>query len=110
MKLRNHFFGRVAKNIVMQGDVAKMVLLRNEYAGKDESEQPKERLVSIQFTAFGHRAKALFEHVKVGDQLLIEYRIENNDYGEGADRVYSYNFIVEDFEFGAKGSQHVSQS
>lgn len=109
MKMNKSVFsGRVAKAVSMANDVAKFTLIRNEYAGKDKTTgEAKDRKVALPFTAFGHDAKALFDFVKKGDQLFVEYRTENNEYvnGEG-EKQYGYNFIVMGFEFGAKGPAH----
>ncbi len=101
------FVGRVAKTITLTGDVAKIVLLRNEYAGKDVSGEAKERMVGLQFTAFGKQAEVLAKNSKKGDQLVLSYRVENNDYVDAkAVERFGHNFIVTSFEFGAKGPAH----
>lgn len=78
--------------------VAKLTLIRNEYAGKDK----EERKVALQFTAFGKQAEAIAEHASKGDSLEVTARIENNDYEKDGAKVYGFNFVVTDFEFGAK--------
>lgn len=104
------FTGRVAKSVTVAGSgdkaVAKFTLIDNEYAGKDANTgEIKERTVAIQFTAFARRAEALGKNVQVGDQLIIEYRVQNNNYKD-KDQVehYGFEFIVEDFTFGAPGA------
>ncbi len=103
------FTGRVAKSVTVAGSgekaVAKFTLIDNEYAGKDATGAAKERTVAIQFTAFARRAEALGKNVQVGDQLIIEYRIANNNYTDkdGVEH-YGFEFIVEDFTFGAPGA------
>jgi single-strand DNA-binding protein len=79
-------------------DVTKFTLIRNEYAGKDKDE----RKVALPLTAFGAQAKAIAEHCGKGDSLEVTARIENNDYEKDGTKVYGFNFIVTDFEFGAK--------
>lgn len=103
------FVGRVASapTLRQQGDVTVVTftLIRNEYAGHDEGkDEAKERKVAVQFTAFGKRGEAISRHVRTGDQLIVEARLENNNYtdGQGVER-YGFNFVAQDFEFGAPG-------
>jgi single-strand DNA-binding protein len=103
-----HFTGRVAKAVTLsgQGDraVAKFTLIRNQYAGKDEGGETLEKTVAVQFTAFRKKAEALAKNVFKGDQLIIVARVENNNYTDkdGVDQ-YDFNFVVDDFDFGAPG-------
>ncbi|MCL2876525.1 MAG: single-stranded DNA-binding protein [Betaproteobacteria bacterium] len=105
----NMFIGNLAKAPVLAGNaeraVCKFVLISNEYAGKDEQGQAKERQVSLQFTAFRGKAEAIAKHTFKGDQLIVDYRIENNHYQKEGEDIYDYNFIVEDFSFGAPGKE-----
>ena len=106
---RNVFVGNLAKSPSISGTgdkaVGKFILISNEYAGKDKSGEAQERLVSLQFTIFRARAEALAEHAKKGDQLIVDFRIENNNYEKDGDTIYDLNFIVEDFSFGAPGKE-----
>jgi single-strand DNA-binding protein len=109
MQLYYPFVGRVAAAPTSQGTgdkrVTKFTLIKNEYAGKDaQSGEAKERVVSIQFTAFRGKAEAIANHVNKGDQLIVSFRIENNRYEKDGEEIFGYNFIVDDFEFGAPGS------
>lgn len=101
----NTFVGRLKAAPVQtkHGDttVAKFVLLRNEYAGKNRDD----RIVSLQFTAFDGQAQALARNAAKGDQLIVHYRIENNNYERGGETIFGYNFIVDGFEFGAPGAE-----
>ncbi|MCK5859728.1 MAG: single-stranded DNA-binding protein [Abyssibacter sp.] len=81
--------------------VTKLTLIRNEYAGKDKGE----RKVALQFSAFGKQAEIIAEHAAKGDALEITARIENNNYDKDGETHYGFNFIVTDFEFGAKKKQ-----
>lgn len=109
-----HFEGRVASAPVLSnhGDtkVTKFTLIRNEYAGKDDGGDRRERSVSIQFTAFGQRGEAIAKHAMKGDQLIVMARLSNNNFtdGDGVER-YGYNFVVEDFTFGAPGEAKRAQ-
>ena len=105
---KNVFVGNLAKlaSITGAGDraVARFTLISNEYAGKDkETGEVRERSVAIQFTAFRSKAEAIAKNVLKGDQLIVEYRVENNEYEKDGEAVYGYNFILEDFAFGAPG-------
>ena len=107
---KNVFVGNLAKSPSVSGTgdkaVGKFILISNEYAGKDkETGEAQERMVSLQFTIFRGRAEALAQHALKGDQLIVDYRIENNNYEKDGDTVYDYNFIVEDFTFGAPGKE-----
>lgn len=102
------FTGRVAKapNFRDGGKtpVVYFTLIRNEYAGRDEeSGEAHERKVAIPFTAFGKKAKAIADNVYVGDQLIVSYRLANNDREQAGEVEYGFSFIVDDFEFGAPG-------
>jgi len=99
----NTFSGLVAAAPISLGTeeskVLKFTLINNEYAGKDKDKEK----ITIQFTAFGQKADIL-EKVMTGDQLIINYNIRNNNYTkEDGTKVYSYNFTVNSFDFGAPG-------
>lgn len=102
------FVGRVAKAPVFRDGGKKPVcfvtLISNEFAGKDEATgDTRERTVAIPFTAFGATAAAISEHAFVGDQLIIQYRLANNDREENNQMEYGFSFIVDGFNFGAPG-------
>lgn len=85
--------------------VAKLTLIRNEYAGKDGKGQARERVVSVQFTAFNGVAEALAKHARKGDQLIVDAGLENNNYEKDDVKHYGYNFVIRSFEFGAPGPE-----
>jgi single-strand DNA-binding protein len=90
--------------------VARVTLIANEYVVKDrENCNARECSVAIQFTAFRQKAEAIVKNVLKGDQLIVDYRIENNDYEEAGETVYGYNFIVENFAFGALSKEKREQ-
>lgn len=100
------FSGRVAAAPSLEHhsvEVCRFTLIRNEYAGKDDAGDARERVVRMQFVAFGSKAKAIAENIAKGDQMEVEYRVENNDYTKDGEDIYSFNFVVIDFEFGAPG-------
>lgn len=86
--------------------VTRFRLIRNEYAGKDDNGERRERQVSVPFTAFGRLAERLAESVLVGDQLQVHAAIRNNNYtdGKGVER-YDFNFEAQEVEFGAPGAE-----
>lgn len=80
-------------------------LIRNEYAGRDADDQVREREVSINFVAFGKTAEAIAAHCLVGDQLIVEATIWNNDYTDSNNiERFDFNFVVQEFDFGAPGA------
>lgn len=111
---KNVFVGNLAKTPTITGTgdraVTRFTLISNEYAGKDrDTGEARERSVSIQFTAFRGKAEAIAKNAMKGDQLIVEYRVENNDYEKAGETVYGYNFILEDFQFGAPGKDKREQ-
>jgi len=109
-----HFDGRLTKAPAVSGSgeraYSKFTLIRNEYAGKDDtSGSPLERDVAIQFTAFRNKAEAIAKHCRKGDQLIVTARLENNNYEKDGEMQYGLSFIVEDFSFGAPGETKRSE-
>lgn len=108
----NHgmFTGRLAKAPTLSGHgdkaYAKFTLIDNVYVGRDERDQAKTEQVSIQFTAFRGRAEAIARNCYKGDQLIVHYSLKNNNYDDGqGNTTYGYDFIVEEFDFGAPGPE-----
>ncbi|WP_281661187.1 single-stranded DNA-binding protein [Microvirgula aerodenitrificans] len=111
---KNVFIGNLARAVAVTGTgdraVARFTLIANEYAGKDkETGKTRERSVAIQFTAFRSKAEAIAKNAMRGDQLIVDYRVENNEYEKAGEIVYGYNFILEDFVFGAPGKEKREQ-
>ena len=103
-----HFTGRHAKAVTLIGHgdkaVAKFTLIRNQYAGKDEeSGESLERMVAVQFTAFRKKAEAIAKNFFKGDQMVVVARLENNNYEKDGVDHFGFNFIVDEFDFGAPG-------
>jgi len=100
------FVGRLAREAgfkeTEKSVVCRFTLINNEYAGKDGNGDAVERKVAIPFTAFGKIAKVVNEHVKVGDQLIVSYHVQNNDYEKDGAMTYSFSFVVDELDFGAK--------
>ena len=111
---KNIFVGNLAKFATLSGfnetAVSKFTLISNEYAGRDkQTGEIRERTVSIPFVAFRSKAEAIAQHALKGDQLIMTYRIEKNVFQKDGEDIYSYNFIVEDFEFGRPGKEKREQ-
>lgn len=109
-----HFTGRLAKAVTLQGQgeraVAKFTLIRNQYAGKDEGTgESLERTVAIQFTAFRAKAEAIAKNFLKGDQMVVVSRVENNNFTKDGVDHYDFNFVVDDFDFGAPGAEKRSE-
>lgn len=105
----NLFIGRAAEAPTLQGSgdkaICRFTLIANEYAGKDEGGVAREKVVIIPFTAFNTTAENIAKHVMKGDELKVTYRIENNNYIDSKQNdVYSFNFIIEGFDFGQPGT------
>src|SRR4051812_24884170 len=101
--------GRVANEPVLEtkGErtYAHIALIANDYAG-----QGKERIATTVFlVAFGKVAEVIVKNVRVGDQLIIDAHIRNNNYQDGGDTVYRNSFIVDDFTWGAPGAKKRSE-
>ena len=110
-----HFTGRLAAPPTQskQGEstLTKFRLLRNAYAGKDaQTGESAEKVVAIPFSAWGSRGDAIFSNCLVGDQLIVQARVE--DYvvkKDGKEDEYGFNFTVESFDFGAPGEKKREQ-
>lgn len=103
------FTGRATESpqLEQRGDTkfTRLRLVRNEYIGTDGVGGRKEREVSIQFTAFAKMAEALANNVRKGDQLIVHASVVNNNYVKDDVKFYSFNFEVNQFEFGAPGAE-----
>lgn len=84
--------------------VVRFRLIRNEFTGTDDDGNRREdRVVAADFVCFGKRGEALAKHAQKGDALEVQARFENNNYEKNGEMVYSYNLIVDSWEFGAPG-------
>ncbi len=104
------FVGRVATTPVLKDckgtKITKFNLIRDEYAGKDEKGEMKLREVSIQFTAFSSLAQRIAEHVMIGDQLIVEAKVYNNNYTDSAgNEHFGFSFEVKEITFGSPGKK-----
>ena len=62
----------------------------------------------INLTAWGKPAEIIETYARKGQQIMVEARIENNNYEKDGVKHYSFNFIVQEFEF--LGSKKDNQS
>ena len=103
---KGYFAGRVAKAPTLRQGVSTTVcyftLIKDEYVGKDNNGDTLTRKVALDFTAFGGQADVLANQ-RPGDQLMIEYSIQNNEKVVNDQTVYGLQLVVQDFEFGAPG-------
>jgi single-strand DNA-binding protein len=91
----------VAKN---ETSYAKLCLVGNDYAGKDEEGAAREVVTTVWFVAFGAIGEALARNARKGDQLFIEARVRSNNWvDKQGEKQYDHSFIVEGFRFGAPG-------
>lgn len=91
----------VAKN---ETSYAKLCLVGNDYAGKDEEGAAREVVITLWFVAFGAMGEALAHNARKGDQLFIEARVRSNNWvDKQGEKQYDHSFIVEGFRFGAPG-------
>lgn len=99
------FTGRMARDPkLLDSGVCYVTLIRNEYAGRDAHGGAKERTVAVSFTAFGGLAQALGRNARKGDQLVVRYRLVNNEREREPGKVdREFSFVLEEFEFGAPG-------
>ena len=100
--------GNLARNpeLVAKGDrsYAKLCLVGNDYAGKDEEGAAKEVVTSLWFVAFGPLGESIAHHARKGDQLILEAKVRASNWtDEKGDKQYDHSFIVQGFRFGAPG-------
>lgn len=83
---------------------ARLCLVGNDYAGKDEDGSAREVVTTLWFTAFGPLGEALARTARKGDQLILEARVRANNWvDKQGEKQYDHSFIVEGFRFGAPG-------
>ena len=103
--------GRLARPVELtrHGDTirARFALINNTVLGTDtDTGERRERATALECTAFGGLAETIAAHTRKGDQLVIFGRIGNNNWvdDDGAEH-YDFNFVVEEFGFGAPGKE-----
>jgi single-strand DNA-binding protein len=100
--------GNLAKEpeVSTKGDttITKLVLVGNDYAGKDEHGQPREIATSMYFTAFDALGEAIAKHCRKGDQLVLEAQVRADNWTDKeGKKQYNYSYVVQGFRFGAPG-------
>jgi single-strand DNA-binding protein len=97
--------GRIGKALELMSsgntNYVRFPVIANDFAGKDR----EQTTTTVYFTAFGTIAEALANNARVGDQLILEAKMESNNYNDGNQQRYGYSFIVEGFQFGAPGKE-----
>lgn len=100
--------GNVAADLELQtkGDTSyvRVPLIANDYAGKDAKGKAREVKTQIFFVAFGSTAEAITQHVRKGDQLIVQASVESNNYERKGETVYDHSYIIDSFKFGAPGA------
>ena len=109
---RNSFtltaIGNLARNpeVVAKGDTAyaRICLVGNDYAGKDDEGAAREIVTSLWFVAFGALGEAISRNARKGDQLIVEARVRANNWTDKqGEKQYDHSFVLESFRFGAPG-------
>jgi len=100
--------GNLARNpeLVARNDTsyARICLVGNDYAGKDEEGAAREVVTSMWFVAFGALGESLARNARKGDQLFVTARVRANNWTDKqGEKQYDYSFIVDGFRFGAPG-------
>jgi len=98
------FLGRLTKEVEMRKTgsdlaVAQFNLAVNNYKGEADF---------FNLTAFGKTAENIGKFVKKGQQLLVEGRVQNNNYEKDGRTIYQNSFIVEKFYF-VSGTKNTKQ-
>lgn len=83
---------------------ARLCLVGNDYAGKDEEGTAREVTTSLWFVAFGALGESIARNARKGDQLIVEARVRASNWtDEKGEKQYDHSFIVQGFRFGSPG-------
>jgi single-strand DNA-binding protein len=83
---------------------ARICLVGNDYAGKDEQGNAREAVTSLWFVAFESLAEAIAKNARKGDQLILEAQIRSNNWTDKqGEKQYDYSYVIQSFRFGAPG-------
>lgn len=83
---------------------ARLCLIGNDYAGRDEDGAEREITTSIWFVAFGALGEAIGRTARKGDQLILSAQVRADTWiDKQGERRYDHSFIVQGFRFGAPG-------
>jgi single-strand DNA-binding protein len=100
--------GNLAKDpeLAAKGDTtyARICLVGNDYAGKDEHGDAREAVTSLWFVAFDGLGEAIAKNARKGDQLILQAQVRSNNWTdkEGG-KQYDHSFVIQNFRFGAPG-------
>lgn len=100
--------GNLAKEpeLAMKGDTtyAKICLVGNDYAGKDEDGGSREAVTSVYFVAFESLGEAIAKNARIGDQLILQAQVRSNNWTDKhGEKRYDHSFVIQNFRFGAPG-------
>jgi single-strand DNA-binding protein len=100
--------GNLAKDpeLAVKGETtyAKICLVGNDYAGKDEHGNVREAVTSVWFVAFENLGETIARNARKGDQLIVQAQMRADNWTDKeGEKQYDYSFVVQNFRFGAPG-------
>jgi single-strand DNA-binding protein len=100
--------GNLAKDpeLAVKGEAtyARICLVGNDYAGKDQHGNVREAVTSLWFVAFESLGEAIAKNARKGDQLILQAQVRSNNWTDSeGEKQYDYSFVVQNFRFGAPG-------
>jgi single-strand DNA-binding protein len=100
--------GNLARDpeLTVKGDTTctKIVLVGNDYAGKDEQGNAREAVTTLYLVAFDGLGEAIAKNARKGDQLIVQAQIRSNNWiDKDGEKRYDHSFVVQSFRFGAPG-------
>jgi single-strand DNA-binding protein len=83
---------------------ARICLVGNDYAGKDQHGNVREAVTSLWFVAFESLGEAIAKNARKGDQLILQAQVRSNNWTDSeGEKQYDYSFVIQSFRFGAPG-------
>jgi single-strand DNA-binding protein len=83
---------------------ARICLVGNDYAGKDEHGNTREVVTSVWFVAFESLGETIAKNARKGDQLILQAQVRANNWTDReGEKQYDYSFVIQNFRFGAPG-------
>ena len=100
--------GNLARDpeLAVKGDTtyAKICLIGNDYAGKDDQGNSREAATTVWFVAFENLGEAIARNARKGDQLIVQAQMRADNWTDKeGEKQYDYSFVVQNFRFGAPG-------
>ncbi len=100
--------GNLAKDpeLSVKGETtyARICLVGNDYAGKDQHGNVREAVTSLWFVAFESLGEAIAKNARKGDQLILQAQVRSNNWTDSeGEKQYDYSFVIQNFRFGAPG-------